>query len=149
MNTSGEEHPTDGSETADNGKVIQGDGTTIHYLDLSKEQPTERAILKFELMPESAERILSMVEREQTYEKKAYRTESRARIARFLVLVTVVLATIVGVIVIGLNSKSAQQWIAIATSFIAGAALVVTYRARKESKHLDDEMPASRDRDKR
>lgn len=134
MSTSGEEHTADDSETTENGKLIQQDSTTIHLVDLSAEQPTERAVVKFELVLESAERILRMVEREQVYEKRAKRTEWWLSIFKWMAIVIALSGVIVAFVVIGLNSKSSIPQLI--TSFASGAAVVALLRVFKENRRL-------------
>jgi uncharacterized membrane protein len=76
------------------------------------------------LSPESATRILNMVEREQDYEKQARRSAWWLNIFKWIAIVTSVLAVVIGSIFIGLNSKSsASAWTGVGTSFLAGGAL--------------------------
>ena len=98
-----------------------------------------------------------MVEREQGYEKQARRTELWLRIIGWMVAAAVLAAVIVGFILIGLNSKSAQIWVSITSSFTAGAAVVVAARPSIETpdqdpisfRHRDDEMSGDSHQDVR
>jgi hypothetical protein len=143
MNASGEEHTTDDSDTAGSEKGVrigEGSNTTIRHVDLTYEQPTERALLRIELTPESQMRILSMVEREQDYEKWASQTELWLKASTLAVVALGLIAAGLALVFVGLNSKSAAPWgvvIGFAFGIVAGAACI-WFSLRRGDKTSDN-----------
>jgi uncharacterized membrane protein len=155
MSTSGEEHATRDSEASDKERDVYVAGRDqvighIHdddYVDVDILWPRVKidvSKLYEHLSPESANRILSMVEREQDYEKQARRTASWLTIFKWTAAAAALIIALVGLLLLGLNSNSSIPQII--TSFIAGAgaiyALVILRESREPRitfRHRDDE----------
>lgn len=97
------------------------------------------------LSPESANRILSMVEREQDYEKRARRTALWLTIFGWAASAAGLIAAFVGILLIGLHSKSSVPS-SILSAGAGGGAVIALLMMRRESResrltfhHRDDE----------
>jgi uncharacterized membrane protein len=150
MTTSGDEHTKHNSDIVNN-SVPQ----TSEDAASDSPIPSSNSILKIiyeELTPESAERILRIVQREQDYEKQAARARFWLALIRFLLLALVAIAVITFGIVVSLHQKSVWSWtwkgyvfwapfvtgVATAITAIAASAAWQSLRARKNnaSDHL-------------
>jgi hypothetical protein len=129
MNTSEEEPTTHDSEGSDEGKVAKahistGDQIIVGNVDIQWQEHIELREIYEGLSPESADRILSMVEREQNYEKKAHRTESWLTLLRWIGGLVGITAIISSFVFVGLSSESTHLSV-IAASLTVGAVLPV------------------------
>ena len=168
MNTSGEEHATHDSEVSEKEVHVQASEASgiaigklanvqIKYtnVDVSRpEQHIELGEIYQHLSPESANRILNMVDREEDYEKRAKRTELWLSIFGRIAIIIGISGVIVGFVFIGLHSKSSIPQII--TSFVTGAAAVyalVRFRESREPRitfrHRDDDESSDSHQDVR
>jgi uncharacterized membrane protein len=138
MSTPGDEHATTDSRASDGDDIATGE--IIENLTPSPGLSEPIIIQKFEinwpqqrielqdfwhdLAPESANRILNMVEREKQYEEQTLRLEFLSTVLGRLASVTGIVAVIAGLVFIGLHSESPQVGLFSASSFVAGGAFV-------------------------
>jgi uncharacterized membrane protein len=152
MSTSGDEHATHDSEASDNGvhvqaseerdSVVAGKDMNINAWNFNIQWPQEHIELReiYEgLSPESADRILSMVEREQNYEKQARRAQSLVRIIGLLAVTVITVTVIVSFILIW-RGKPATTWFDVIGGFAFGAVAVAV--AFYYAPRRDDETSA-------
>lgn len=126
MNASGEGHATNNGDSTSSERGVDSEGISTRT-DLTSEEPTSRAIFRIysELTPESANRILSMVEREQHYEERTTRLEFWSKIVGRVVGIAAAIASFFFLGLLGLNShKSIPTVLTIFGSFVTGGAAV-------------------------
>jgi hypothetical protein len=146
VDTSEEEHTTDDSGTAGEGRAVHI-GRDIRHVDLTAiEEPTERAFLRIELRPESEKRILSMVAREKDYEKRVVQVELWLTIIRFTVFALAVVTLLVFGFTLGGHQN--YQWLSIGVlsfSTAIGGYLIRGVFERFHARHIKASDDLSRD----